>query len=139
MAHITLPSSEVYKDIEATVHNQPARFADNAIPVLLDAMHKCGADVENMRAAISGGAQFRRTPKSARSLPELFTIGSKTTKSVCDILDTLKIPILAKQVGGSRGRTVLFRVCDGCVIVKESASEAKLIAMLNTPIVEKAA
>jgi chemotaxis protein CheD len=131
MAYVTLPSSDHFKDSEATTFNQPARFVDQALPVLLDAMRKSGATPANIRAAIVGGAHVQRAAKSAASLPDLFQSGTAIVAEATRLLETAGIAILGKDIGGSRGRTVVFRVCDGCVIVKSTATEAQVVAMLN--------
>ncbi|HAY14833.1 MAG TPA: hypothetical protein PLB31_11465, partial [Fimbriimonadaceae bacterium] len=79
------------------------------------AMEKMGANKRYMRVAIAGGAQvFKFNNTGANNLD----IGRRNGEAVIEQLTKAGLRILAKDIGGTHGRTVTFTVPDGKVEVK---------------------
>ncbi|MCB2288827.1 chemotaxis protein CheD [Clostridium sp. CS001] len=109
LAHIMLPDSSQFN----TVTNQ-AKFADLAIPILVEDMIKKGAKLRNMTAKIAGGASmFNFSDKSI-----IMDIGNRNGIAVKNALKILSIPILAEDVGGNKGRTLIFDTESGILSIR---------------------
>lgn len=99
---------------KATNNTQPAKFAETAIPTLIDLLLEEGCKREHMSAKIAGGAsmfEFNTTTI-------LGQIGDQNIEMTRKILNEKKIPILGEHLGGSTGRVIDFFLEDGHVRIK---------------------
>ncbi len=112
MAHVMLPESrECMKGNEGLNMN---KFADIAIPAMIDEMKQKGCSVERMTAKIAGGAHmFKGFMES-----ETMDIGKRNDAAVREELKKLGIPLLAHETGGGIGRTVRFDTSTGKMSIK---------------------
>src|SRR5579883_1962075 len=118
LAHVVLPESS---DRDAC----PGKFADTAVPLLLEMMQKKGARIERIRVALAGGAQLFAFNGSGPRLE----IGPRNAAAVQAALKKQNIPVIATNVGGSVGRTVhLF--ADGRARVKTIGQQEQDLANL---------
>ena len=109
LSHIMLPDSTQFKSV-----TNPMKFADLAIPMLIEKMEKQGANKRNFVAKIAGGASmFNFTDKSIIS-----DIGKRNSDSVKEILKKEGIPIVAEETGGDKGRTMIVSATNGLVTLK---------------------
>jgi chemotaxis protein CheD len=94
LAHVMLP--------EATQADppQPFKFADLAVPALLDLVIAQGASRTRLEAALVGGAAMFQFGGSGQD------IGARNAAAVTRLLSADRIPIRATETGGSKGRTV---------------------------------
>ncbi len=144
LAQIVLPRQRQYaRGITADIANTPSRFADTALPLLVTSMCHAGADRSTLRAAIVGGAHIfgglaggSGSGGAAQRLPSSLEIGERNVQMAKKKLDEMNIPLCGEETGGSCGRTVVFRVCDGAVIVKPVGGEAKVLTVLSRASVE---
>jgi len=100
MAHIMLPSSSLCRE---RIPN-PAKYADTAIPCLIEHLQKKGASKLSLKAKLAGGAQMF----SFSTGSNLMRIGPRNVEAVLEQLSESNIPIVAKDVGGDSGRTIEF-------------------------------
>jgi chemotaxis protein CheD len=99
----------------------PKKYADSAIPLLIEEMRKAGADTKSLTAKIVGGAaMFNVSPNSIMG-----DIGRNNVKKVKEILAQNSIDIIAEDTGGDYGRTIDFFSLDGTVKVKSLGKEEK--------------
>ncbi len=110
LAHIMLPCAEESRDTA-----NPARFADTAIDMMLDGMMRRGAQIQNTRAKMFGGANMFPEIISSNSNMD---VGKKNILAVRQKLKKQGIEIVAEEVGGHIGRTVLFDSKNGSVLVR---------------------
>ncbi|WP_424765770.1 chemotaxis protein CheD [Paenibacillus sp. sgz302251] len=110
MAHVMLPSSDIARETNINF----AKYADTAIPELLERMIAAGAVVERMRAKMAGGAQMFAMSGHSDSL----RIGPRNVESCILMLDRFKIPILGQDTGGSFGRTIEFDSVSGMLSIR---------------------
>ncbi len=97
LSHIMLP--EALRDDLV-----PGKYADTAIPLLLDRVLQDGARRGNLRAFMLGGAcMFQSAAGSNITL-----IGERNVEAVRRVLGELKIPIVYEDTGGFQGRTLVF-------------------------------
>ena len=109
LAHIMLPDSSQFNKITNEI-----KFADLAIPILVADMIKKGAKLRNMRAKIAGGASmFNFSDKSI-----VMDIGNRNSIAVKNALKVLAIPLLAEDIGGNKGRTLIFDTISGVLSIR---------------------
>lgn len=109
LAHIMLPDSTQFKN-----NTNPMKFADLAIPLLIEKMEEQGCKKRNLIAKIAGGASmFNFSDKSIIS-----DIGKRNAEAVKKTLKDKLIPIIAEETGGNKGRTMIIQASDGKVILK---------------------
>ena len=98
------------------------KFADTAIPNLVDRLARIGARPKCLKCKIVGGAQMFEIPGSRNKYAGLTCgpashIGARNVDAVKMALEKLKIPIVGEETGGNHGRTVKFDSCTGDVEV----------------------
>lgn len=109
LAHIMLPDSTQFNKITNEI-----KFADLAIPILIKNMIAKGASKRNMKAKIAGGASmFNFSDKSM-----IMDIGNRNSVAVKRVLKELSIPIISEEIGGKKGRTMIFNTSNGIVSIK---------------------
>ncbi|HZE05812.1 MAG TPA: chemotaxis protein CheD [Solirubrobacteraceae bacterium] len=103
LAHIVLPESHPRGD--------RGRFADLAVPDLIERMRAAGAVTRRMEAAIAGGARMFEVTGG-------LDIGARNEEAVRAALAEANVTLRAAQTGGSQGRTLRVNVGDGMVTVR---------------------
>jgi len=99
MAHIMLPSSSITRENRIN----PAKYADTAVPGLVEMMKRAGADPGRLVAKMAGGAQMFHFAGE-----DVMRIGPRNGESVKEALEKLGIRLIAEDTGGNYGRTVEF-------------------------------
>lgn len=116
LSHIMLPSSK-------KPSNNLKKYADTAIPMMIDEMVKLGADKKRIFAKLAGGAtMFKHTENSLMG-----DIGKNNISSVKEILGSLNIPVFSDELGGDYGRTIDFYLETGELKIKTIGREPKII------------
>lgn len=105
LIHIMLPQNNAGK-------NQ-AKYADTGIPLLIKKMTAAGARKRRLEAKIIGGAQMF----NFGSEKTISNIGKRNIQKTKEVLNQLKIKIVAEDVGQDFGRTMRFYTNDGKVRV----------------------
>ncbi len=106
MAHVVLPVSH-------DADRSPGKFADTAIPLFLQSMIDLGAGLDNLRIALTGGAQLFAFHGAGVRLD----VGARNAEAVISALERANLAVCSVDIGGSTGRTVQL-VGDGRVRVK---------------------
>jgi chemotaxis protein CheD len=117
LAHVMLPEST------APDPPQPHKFADLAVPALIDMVLAQGASRTRLEAALVGGAAMFQFGGSGQD------IGQRNGVAVTKLLGVHRIPVRATATGGSKGRTVRVTVgSDITITVREAGgTEAHLL------------
>ncbi len=110
MAHIMLPDSR-----ESASVVKPGKFADTAVPKLLDEMKALGAGKTGIKAKLAGGAQMFNIPGKASSF---LAVGARNAEATKEWLKKFGIPVVAEDTGGSKGRSVEFNIVTLMLTVK---------------------
>lgn len=118
LAHIMLPSSSQTRNSE-----NKAKFADTAVPVLINEMVKLGAAPSRMKAKIAGGAQMFSFPGAS----DILRIGERNAEAVKEALASLRIPLIASDTGGSYGRTIQLSAKTGELQIRTIQHGEKVI------------
>jgi len=119
MVHIMLPDSRDAKNLP-----KPGKFADTAVPLLLEELAKLGAgNKAQLRAKMAGGAQMFAMPGKADNA--IFAVGNRNVEATTKLLAATGIKVVASDTGGSKGRTVEFSTETLKLIVKTLGSGVK--------------
>ena len=120
LAHVMLPESRMShgKDVPEETHG---KYADLAVPALLDGVLEAGARRIGLEAALVGGAHMFNFGKSQ------LDVGARNEEAVRSALQSLRVPVKAAATRGSKGRTVRVLVGDGRVLVREAAGADEVL------------
>jgi chemotaxis protein CheD len=112
LAHIVLPSARGVVD-------HPGKYADTAIPgMILDFERRLGGNAKaRFVAKLVGGASMFRV-SSAPDATTGMNIGQRNQEAIEQILAELRIPILARDLGGVAGRRMTLDTATGIIAVK---------------------
>ncbi len=111
LSHIMLPASNGFEHLK-----QPYKFADTAIPILVQKMEAAGAKRVFIKAKIAGGAQMF----GGLNDTTMANIGERNVMAVKAALKKLKIDIIAEDTGKNYGRTQYFNAEDGVMTIKSA-------------------
>ena len=101
MVHIMLPDS----GRSPAALEKPGKFADTAEPALVEEVCRKGGLRLRLKAKMAGGSRMFALPGAP---VDFLAVGSRNGKETTDILKSLKIPLVASDLGGNKGRTVEF-------------------------------
>jgi len=107
MNHIFLPG---IADLDRV--NEPARYGVNAMELLINRMMQLGAPRNRLNAKVFGGGHL------FPGIPEGNWVGKKIATFVFAFLDREKIRIINHDLGGTKGRKILFHTDTGDVYLK---------------------
>jgi len=93
LAHIVLPEASGRPKAESL-----NKFADHAVPALVDGMVERGASRVFMQAALVGGASMFAGAG--------LEVGARNADAVRELVASRRVPVVAEAIGGSKGRTV---------------------------------
>ena len=114
MAHVVLPSQSLSRD-----RSRPARFAETAVPLLVEEMVRHGADALEVTVRLIGGAaMFRALIPAGTS-----HMGQRNVSACRLAVRKAGLRLIAEAVGGDHGRSVWFDVATGQVTVRSVAEE----------------
>ncbi len=111
LIHVVLPSS---RGIEV---DHPGKYADTAIPaVLAEIERRAGPRVRSrLTAKLAGGARMFQVATDANGTLD---IGRRNQEAIEAILSELRIPVLARDLGGNAGRRLTLDTVSGIVAIK---------------------
>ena len=113
MAHIVLPDSA---DRDGT----PGKFADTAIPHMLQLLKEQGTPLHGLMAKFAGGANM-----FGGSGP--MQIGGANAEAVSRALKAAGIRVAGQEVGGTKGRRVTFDCSTGEMTVEHAGQPARTL------------
>jgi chemotaxis protein CheD len=115
LAHIMLP--------EALAGGGPVgKFADLAVPALVEQTIALGTSRPMLKAVLVGGAQMFSLDASGA-----LDIGVRNDAAVREALRQERISVVAAETGGSQGRTI--RVIPGGSVLSKEAGGAEIVLM----------
>jgi len=110
LAHILLPQHK------PKLSNQACKYAATAIPHLISEVEKRGGRKSNMVSAIIGGSQLLNLGANG------FSVGKRNVEVALSVLSSMGIPVVAQDVGGVYGRSVMYDASQGTIYVKYTSS-----------------
>jgi chemotaxis protein CheD len=110
LAHVMLPQAD------GRPSEHPGKYADHAVPALLDRLGQLGIHPMSLDAVLAGGAQM--FPGAAG-----MEIGSRNEAAVREGLAAAGIRVTATATAGAVGRTLRVDVASGTVTVREAGAQ----------------
>lgn len=117
MAHVMLPDSALAKNSDF----KNAKYADTAIPELLNTLVKAGANKSRLIAKMAGGSQMFNFSGGS----ETTRIGPRNVEACKDALKKLGIRVSAEDTGGNFGRTVELFTDNGRFQIRTATKDVK--------------
>jgi chemotaxis protein CheD len=110
LAHVLLPSQSMSRETE-----NPAKFPETIVPVMLEEMRELGArEASRISAKIVGGASMFGQLASGSGI----NVGERNVSATRDALAAAGIRIVAEDTGLDYGRSVYFHLADGRLEVR---------------------
>lgn len=109
LLHIMLPDST-----QARFSDNPAKFADTGIPLMINDVIALGASRSRLVAKIAGGAQMFAFSNAT----DIMRVGTRNAETCKQILKKNGIKVIAEDTGGNYGRTVSIDLSTGSYKVK---------------------
>ena len=119
LAHVMHPSRNQVKN-----NSNPAKFVDSAIDLMVERMVRCGAKKRRLTAKLFGGAQMF---KHITGSENLIQVGLRNIEAAREVLRSYNIPVIAESVGGTTGKTILFRIDNGSVYVCDAFDNEEIV------------
>lgn len=119
MAHVMLPSSTLAKNEDF----KNAKYADTALPELVNMVVKAGANKTRLVAKMAGGSQMFNFSGGS----ETMKIGPRNVEACKEALKKLGIRLIAEDTGGNFGRTVELFTDTGIYQIRTATKEIKEI------------
>jgi chemotaxis protein CheD len=123
LAHIVLPASTGGAGAAAF------KFADIAVPELIDRVVAAGGRRPLLEAALVGGASMFAVSNAS------LEVGVRNEAAVRDLLAAERINVIAAETGGDRGRTVRVHVGSSRVTVREAGGIEHVLVAGNPSVV----
>ena len=118
LAHILLPGPAPVADQKGPADGNISKYADLAVPTLLSAMKHAGCSPRDLVAKIAGGSNmFQGPPGAEADSPAKAGIGERNVEAVKDHLHHLEVRLSGEDIGGNAGRTVVFDLGTGELII----------------------
>lgn len=125
LAHVMLPQS---KGPDAASSPLRGRYADIAVPALLEEVVALGARPSSLEVGIAGGAHMFGHGSAIE-------VGRRNEEAVREALAAAKLRLTAAETAGDKGRTVRVRADGGVMTVREvAADEVVLLGQLTGAI-----
>lgn len=109
MAHVVLPAAPANGPVAL-----PGKFADTAVPAMLEEMRRLGGSRLRLQCKIAGGAAVLSIGGGG-SLPN---IGLRNQEAVRAALTAARLRVMAEALGGNQGRTVRMDATTGRVFTR---------------------
>ena len=117
LAHMMLPDSAEVKGLHT-----PYGCVDTAVTELIESMREVGSEAQDFVATLTGGARMF----DSAGYTEL-SVGDENIKSARAVLYKRGIPLRGWAVGGNHGRSVVFYLDTGRVVIKGIGMEDREI------------
>ena len=117
LSHAMLPNYNEGKD-----KKNPSKYVDTSIYIMVDEIVSLGGKRSSLKAKIVGGAQMFTFIS-----PDTMDIGKRNIQVAKETFKKERIPLIAKEIGGRRGRTIHFDLKTGKIEVKVQGLEPKVI------------
>jgi chemotaxis protein CheD len=108
MAHVLLPSAPPGRTVAL-----PGRYAQSAIPLLIEQVLAAGADRARLTGRLAGGAAMFAN----LSAPGMIHMGERNTLAAREALHGQGVRVIGEWVGGDFGRSVSYDLATGVVRV----------------------
>jgi chemotaxis protein CheD len=126
VAHVVLPESTLNPSPPMPgVKPAPGKFADTAIPLLIEQFTGKGGEKTQATVSLVGGAQLFNFGGGAGSL---LNVGSRNIIAIRAALSKEGMPVDQLEVGGNKVRTLRLVIATGQLLVRTIGEEEKSLA-----------
>ncbi|MHA1729004.1 MAG: chemotaxis protein CheD [Promethearchaeota archaeon] len=115
MAHTVLPRIEEFR--LRNKYNLPGKFVDVAINLMLKTLIKEKSKKTNIKCKLVGGAEIFNTS---------IQMGKRNIQTAHELLKENAIPIIAEDVGGLKGRSVMSFNSDATINIRKRGKYFKI-------------
>lgn len=119
LAHVMLPDSEASNRENQNI----LKYADTAIDKMVQDLLERGARKSSLKAKIAGGAHMF----SFQTESNFLKIGERNIQAVIRQLEIHQIPLVAQDVGGNKGRTIVFDIVDNQLEIRTVRGNTTII------------
>jgi len=119
LAHVMHPNRNKVKN-----NSNKGKFVDTAVDVMISGLSEAGGIPGSVTGKIFGGATMFDSNPRCRGVVQ---IGALNIEAARDVLSSRGIPIAGECVGGRRGRTIIFDLSDGSVLVRDITGSEKVM------------
>ena len=123
LAHVIFPDSGE-RSVDA-----PGKYANTAVPALIDALVRLGAPAAGLFAVLVGGARMFKFERSLN-----LDVGARNIVAVHAHLRSARIPVRAEATGGGTGRSIRVDAAGGVVGLREGGTDAELYRAAAPPL-----
>ncbi|MFB6122835.1 MAG: chemotaxis protein CheD [Haloferacaceae archaeon] len=109
LVHVMLPEADPSAE-------NPAKFTDSGIELLLREVVAAGASFDDVVAKLAGGSRMFEFDSQARS------IGERNVAVARETLELEGVPLVAEDVGGDYGRSLRLSGASGDLVVKSATA-----------------
>ncbi len=120
LAHVMLPQARPGQ-ADGVAPAARGKYADLAVPALVEAMLAAGARRLGLQVALVGGAQMFGAGSGS------LDVGARNETAVRDALAAARLQVKAAATGGGKGRTVRVGVGSGQVLVRMAQRADELL------------
>jgi chemotaxis protein CheD len=113
MAHVMLPSSDLY-----IMGDNPLKYANEAIPCLIQLLNDMGAETSGLQARIVGGAMMVQATED---------IGTEVSDAVKQQLKEFNIPLVGERIEGTVNRSARLDTGTGVLWYTEASGVEKVL------------
>jgi len=121
LIHIMLPKKN-------NNNSKVTKYADTGILFLINNMEKKGAQKNYMKATIAGGARMFDISTQNKKMQ----IGKRNIEAVKNILNNQQIEITGEDVGANYGRTMIFNLKNGEIVITSHQKKDKNFNLVNS-------
>jgi chemotaxis protein CheD len=101
-------------------HDSPYRFVDESVSRLVERLERHGVPRGRLEVKVFGGAEV---PVAGRLPAPGLAVGRSNIKAAFDALQAHGLVVQSSDLGGRRGRTLVFTTRTGEVLLKRQAGE----------------
>jgi chemotaxis protein CheD len=116
LAHVMLPESHARRDGDPV-----AKFADRAVPALVEQLRALGAQPSRLEAVLVGGARMFSFSSST------LDIGARNEQATLEQLRRAGVRVAACETSGTTGRTIRVHVEGGVVVCKPTGGAEQVL------------
>lgn len=121
--HFMLPCAKEHES-----RGSPLKFADTAVPMLLEELERLGGARGNMVARLAGGASMFPNPGGgAGSAGSAGDVGRRNVAAAHASLAQCGVRVAGEETGGHRGRTLKLEIGTGRTFVRSIGEPEKEI------------
>lgn len=114
MAHVVLPESTLV--IQGEDSTMPAKFADLAVPALMEAYFEEGGQLNNTRVRMVGGAQLFNFGGGSGNL---LNMGARNGTAIQTAMSRMGLAMDKTDLGGNKARNARLVIATGQLLIQQ--------------------